>query len=498
MTNSANQNTPDPADTRFDLIIVGAGPAGLSAALTAAGHGLRVVVIDEQHDVGGQIFRQAPSTFQSEPSSAFKSYPFGRQLLAQARQSTQIQWRFGSTAWGVFRKPDHPGVRVAINRGNQAALIDGAALLIATGAYDLPVAFPGWTLPGVMSAGGVQTLMKSQFLRPGKRFVLAGSHPLLLLVADLLVESGAQVAEVAIARPKPALAELLSSWRALPGHLNLFRQTADALSNLRRHRVPIRFSTLLTRAMGHQAVEQVALSDATPAWEPIAGTERTLQADALVTGYGLLASTELARQAGCASVWRPAQGGWIIAHDERMRTSQPRIFVAGEPAGIGGAELAAIEGRIAALQAVLDLRGGTPDQSIQESLHREDDAHRKTSRFSDTVLQFFEPRMDALARLATPETTICRCEEVTAGAVQSFLADNPHVSDVNSVKLACRTGMGYCQGRYCQHTVAHILAATREVEVGTLGAFTARAPVKPVPVAALASLQEPARCGSRP
>ncbi|CAB3875507.1 Hydrogen cyanide synthase subunit HcnB [Achromobacter anxifer] len=490
MLNSANHNTAEQADTCFDLVVVGAGPAGLAAALTAADHGLRVVVIDEQHDVGGQIFRQAPSTFQSEPSSAFKSYPFGRQLLERARQSTQIQWRFGCTAWGIFRTPDQSGVRVAINRGNHAALIDGAALLIATGAYDLPVAFPGWTLPGVMSAGGVQTLMKSQFLRPGMRFVLAGSHPLLLLVADLLIESGAQVAEVAIARPKPSLAELLSAWRALPGHLNLFRQMAGALGNLRRHRVPIRFGTLLTRAIGNQAVEQVVLSDATPAWEPIAGTERTLQADTLVTGYGLLASTELARQAGCASIWRPAEGGWIVSHDERMRTSQPRIFVAGEPAGIGGAEMAAIEGRIAALQAVLDVRGGTADQTILESLRREDDARRKASRFSSAVLQFFEPRLDALAGLATPETTICRCEEVTAGAVQSFLAENPHASDVNSVKLACRTGMGFCQGRYCQHTVTHMLAAARGLDAGALGAFTARAPVKPVPVAALADLRE--------
>ncbi|QKH35078.1 FAD-dependent oxidoreductase [Achromobacter pestifer] len=490
MLNSANQNTAEQADTQFDLIIVGAGPAGLSAALTAADHGLRVVVIDEQHDVGGQIFRQAPSTFQSEPSSAFKSYPFGRKLLEQARQSTQIQWRFGSTAWGVFRRPDHPGVRVGINCGSHAAMIDGAALLIATGAYDLPVAFPGWTLPGVMSAGGVQTLMKSQFLRPGRRFVLAGSHPLLLLVADLLVESGAEVAEVAIARPKPSLAELLSSWRALPGHLDLFRQAASALRNLRRHRVPIRFATLLTRASGNGAVEQVVLSNATPEWEPIAGTERALQTDILVTGYGLLASTELARQAGCATVWRPGQGGWIVSHDERMRTSRPRVFVAGEPAGIGGAEMAAIEGRIAALQAVLDLRGGAPDQAIQASLRQEDNARRKASRFSEAVLRFFEPRLDALTKLATPQTTVCRCEEVTAGAVQSFLADNPHASDVNSVKLACRTGMGFCQGRYCQHTVAHMVAATRKMEVDAAGAFTARAPVKPVPVAALAGLLE--------
>ena len=208
-----------------------------------------------------------------------------------------------------------------------------------------------------MSAGGVQTLMKSQFLRPGQRFVLAGSHPLLLLVADLLLKSGAQVAEVAFARPAPGLADMLSHWRALPGHFAPLKEAARALLNLRRQRVPIRFGTLITRAEGEQQVQRVTLSCVTPTWEPVAGSERSLEADTLVVGYGLLASSELARQAGCAMQWKPAEGGWTVVHDEQMRTSQSRIFVAGEPAGVGGAELAAIEGRIAALQATLDLRG---------------------------------------------------------------------------------------------------------------------------------------------
>ena len=140
-----------------------------------------------------------------------------------------------------------------------------------------------------MSAGGVQTLMKSQFLRPGQRFVLAGSHPLLLLVADLLLKSGAQVAEVAFARPAPGLADMLSHWRALPGHFAPLKEAARALLNLRRQRVPIRFGTLITRAEGEQQVQRVTLSCVTPTWEPVAGSERSLEADTLVVGYGLLA-----------------------------------------------------------------------------------------------------------------------------------------------------------------------------------------------------------------
>ena len=150
---------------------------------------------------------------------------------------------------------------------------------------------------------------------------------------------------------------MLSHWRALPGHFAPLKEAARALLNLRRQRVPIRFGTLITRAEGEQQVQRVTLSCVTPTWEPVAGSERSLEADTLVVGYGLLASSELARQAGCAMQWKPAEGGWTVVHDEQMRTSQSRIFVAGEPAGVGGAELAAIEGRIAALQATLDLRG---------------------------------------------------------------------------------------------------------------------------------------------
>ena len=472
----------------IDLIVVGAGPAGLSAAVTTADQGLRVVVVDEQHDLGGQIFRQPPQGFRSPPSSAFKSHAFGEPLIELARRSKAIEWRLGHLAWGVFRAPEGGRVRLAISQGDDTEVLEGRSLLIATGAYDLPVAFPGWTLPGVMSAGGVQTLAKSQFLRAGQRFVLAGSHPLLLLVADLLLQAGGEVLEVAIARPRPALHELLAGWSAVPGHVGLLAQAAKALHNLQRHGVPVRFNTLVLRAAGDEAVQQVSLCDADDTWRALPGTERVHQADTLVVGYGLLASSELARQAGCAVRWRPAEGGWIVQHDERMRTSVDGVYVAGEPAGVGGAELAFLQGRLAALDVVAASRGEPPAQALALDLQRTRRAIAKARRFTDLVLRFFEPRLDALARLATDGTVVCRCEEVTAGTVRQFLADNPHVSDVNGVKLACRTGMGYCQGRYCQHTVAQLLAQARGADVAGLGVFTAQAPIKPVPVMALARL----------
>lgn len=472
----------------YDLLVVGAGPAGLSAALEAAGRGLKVAVIDEQHAPGGQIFRQPPDRFQLPDGGPAPAYPFGAELLRRARADTRIAWHYGATAWGVFREPQQARLRVGIGSGDAGAILDGRALLIATGAYDLPVAFPGWTLPGVMSAGGVQTLLKSQFLRPGKRFVLAGSHPLLLLVADLLLKSGATVLEVAIARPRPGLGELLRGWRALPGHLGLMLQATRAVWNLKRHRVPLRFGSMIKAASGGEAVEAVTMQDVDRSWQPLPGTERRLEADTLVVGYGLLASTELARQAGCAVDYGPREGGWIVRRDATMRSSVDGIWVAGEPGGVGGAELAHLEGRLAALDVARALAAPAqrPADAELDGVRR---AIRKAHRFSDVVLDFFAPDLAALARLASGDTLVCRCEEVGADEVRGFLRANPHVSDVNSVKLACRTGMGMCQGRYCQHTTAQLLSEATGKPVERLGHYTARAPVKPVSVIALANLK---------
>lgn len=464
----------------YDLVVVGAGPAGLSAALLASEAGLKVAVVDEQAAPGGQIFRQPPARFNAPPSSAFATYPFGAKLIEQARSNTRIQWHYSSSAWGVFH-PAHGGVQLAVLTGERSSLLDCKKLLIATGAYDLPVAFPGWTLPGVMTAGGVQTLLKSQFLCSSQRYVLAGSHPLLLLLAGQLLDAGAHIHEVAIARPRPRISELLAGWRAMPGHWRLFAQLGSILFKLWRNRVPLRFSTVVTGAQGSHAVERVTLSKVDTNWAPLAGTERSHDADGLAIGYGLLASTELARQAGCSVNWNPERGGWVVDHDATMRSSREHIYVAGEPCGVAGAEMAHCQGRLAGVAIVAALK---PDAAPPALAARR--ALGRAKPFADTVARFFAPRLDALAKLADSDTLICRCEDVTAGQVCGFLKDHPHVSSVNSVKLACRSGMGPCQGRYCQHTVAQLVSAERNIAVTQTGAYTAQAPIKPIPLTSLA------------
>ncbi|MFD0514375.1 (2Fe-2S)-binding protein [Streptomyces aureus] len=214
---------------------------------------------------------------------------------------------------------------------------------------------------------------------------------------------------------------------------------------------------------------------------------RQVPASHLVLGYGFSASTELARQIGCDLVYDSPRGGWVVAHDERLQTSVPHVFVAGEPTGVAGADQSHAEGALAALGVAVSLGCAVPRASFTEA-----ERHiRKATQFSTVVQRMFEPAREALGDLATRETTICRCELVTRDTLDDFLESSPFVSSVNAVKLSCRTGMGPCQGRYCENSVGAILATARKQPIGLGGRFSAHLPIKPVPVGDLQALDAP-------
>lgn len=474
----------------FDLAIVGAGPAGISAALEASAHGASVVVIDEQHRPGGQIFRQPPAEFAGAAAKFSVGYPWARALLDDAEAHRSIVWKHGTTAFGVFRdKKDDDVIQLAVSGPDGPERISSRRLLIATGAYDLPVAIPGWTLPGVMMAGAVQGFIKSQRLMAGKRLVLAGSHPLLIVVADQLRASGADIAEVAFARGMPGAAESARSLPAVPGHLRLFAETGVAVARLIKAGVKISTNTIATRAIGKGFVEAVELSPVDADWRVI-GESRRIDATTLVLGYGFLPSTELARQAGCEMLWNSPKGGWVVAHNDRMQTSSSGIYVAGEPTGVAGAGQSRAEGALAGAAIAEDL-GLAKRTTAAKSITRARRKVHQAEHFSNVVQQMFEPRREALAALASPETIVCRCEETTCGHIKDVLGKNPQMSTANAVKLECRSGMGPCQGRYCEITVSSIVAAERGRPLTQVGGFTTHIPVKPVPVGALTVLDEP-------
>jgi thioredoxin reductase/bacterioferritin-associated ferredoxin len=475
------------ASRQHQLIIVGAGPAGMAAALEAAECGIDVLIVDEQRRIGGQIFRRTPKEFRGEGRLA-EGYSWAPDLIARVEQHDRISFMGGATVFGVFlaEKESGPRIEVVLSSGDGAHRRQCERLLIATGAFDLPVAFPGWTLPGVFTAGAVQSFIKAQKLLPGARFVVAGSHPLQIIVADQLRAAGAHVAEVSIARGWFSPRELVSSLGAIPGHLRLMLSLAGAVGRLLAARIPIRWGSVVIEAQPGESTSQLAgvtIARCDRHWRPT-GEHRHIAVDSLVLGYGFSASTELARQIGCQLLYNSAAGGWLVAHDAELETSVSGVYVAGEPTGVAGAEQSRAEGMLAGHSIARSL-GVEPSAARVRHAGK---TLRTARRFSRVVHSLFAPQRRGLSELAKRDTVICRCERVSRGRIDQTIEDNPYMRSVSAVKLETRCGMGPCQGRYCESSLAQILADQRGRTVSEVGVFAAHIPVKPVPLSAYEAL----------
>lgn len=478
-----------------DLVVIGAGPAGMAGALAAAEAGLDVLVIDEQARAGGQIFRRPPAEF-GEKHGKYAPYTWAAELIERFEAHPRIEACFRSTVYGVLRDREEEGsmrLQVAVHTPGGGELVETKRILLATGAYDMSVAFPGWTKPGVMMAGAVQSLLKSQKVLAGRNLVLAGSHPLLLVLAEQLLDAGANIAELAFARGLPGIGEMIVAAPAAPGHLGVFVEAGKAVAKIASRGVKVTTRTIVTEAFsdaGGSSVNGVGLVKVDSQWRPT-GEVRRVESDLLVVGYGFTPSTELARQAGCAMQWDSQLGGWVVQHTDRFETTAEGIYVAGEPTGVSGAEQSWAEGRVAGLRIAEGLVGGDSNTAarIDSELRLAERKLRGAGRFSKVVQSMFEPNRHALAELSAHDgTLVCRCELVATETIDGVLDANPFVSSANAVKLECRSGMGPCQGRYCEGTVTARVAKARGISFDEVGHFTAHLPVKPVPVEAYRQL----------
>ncbi|QIM17705.1 FAD-dependent oxidoreductase [Leucobacter coleopterorum] len=475
------------------LLVVGAGPAGMAGALAAADSGFDVLVVDEQARAGGQIFRRPPQAFGG--TSHFGPYTWAGDLIERFEAHPRISTSFRSTAYGVLRDRDELGMRlcVGVHTPNGGERVSTDRILIATGAYDMPVAFPGWTSPGVMTVGAAQSLLKSQKVLAGRRVILAGSHPLLLIAAEQLLDAGAEIAEVAFARALPNMAEMASALSAAPGHLRVFAEAGRAVTRLLTRGVKVSKRTIVTEAVGGKAVTGVRLANVDKNWRTV-GRTREVHGDLLLLGYGFSPSTELARQAGCEMQWDSRLGGWVVAHDESFATSAEGIYIAGEPTGVSGAEQSWAEGWNAGLHIArsLEVEAGRSAGKIQTELAQARRLLQRSGKFSRVVQSMFEPNREALVALSNPkDTTVCRCELVTSDRIDEVLRNNPFISSGSAVKLECRSGMGPCQGRYCESTVAGRVAQSRGASIESSGFFAAHLPVKPVSLETYRMLSDP-------
>lgn len=457
-----------------DLAVIGAGPAGLSAALAAARAGARVLLLDEYSQPGGQYMKQLAQGFSVPDTSRLDDEMQRGAALAQAVRDAGVVIEPSTLVLASFA----PG-ELAISRRGEPALVRARAIVVATGAHERAIAFPGWDLPGVMTPGGAQTLAKTQRVLPGRRIVLAGSGPFLMPVAKSLLAIGAEIVAVfETTRPRAWSPHVLR----LAGHGERVREALAYRRMLRAARVPVHFNHIVVEAVGTDAVERVRVVPCDDAGRVRIGAGyREIEADALCVGYGFVPAVQLTRALGCAHRHAPVRGGWVPEHDQDMRTTVANVFVAGEVAGIGGAPVAAAEGQLAGLAAARTLGCTVDDRALAQA--RRERAHRR--RFADLVGELF-PVKPAYYAPITDATIVCRCEEVTAGEVRRAAAE--WGGELNFIKGVTRCGMGYCQGRICGSIVEALVCQTLGIHPGSAGALTVRTPLKPVPVEVLAGL----------
>ncbi|MBC3841238.1 FAD-dependent oxidoreductase [Streptacidiphilus sp. 4-A2] len=441
-------------DDLADLAVIGAGPAGTAAVNAAADLGLSCVLLDAGALPGGQFYRQpAPGLRAAEPQALHHHWPVFAGLLRRLerhRAAGRVRYLPGHHVWSVSGSAGQWRVHaVGGPEGDTALTVPARAVLCATGSHERQLPFPGWTLPGVVGAGGAQAMLKSGLVLPGRRVVVAGSGPLLLAVAVSLARAGAEVPLVAEASGYAGYARRPGALAANPGKL---AEGAAHAAWLLRHRVRVRTRSAVVAAHGGDRVEAVTVARLDRDWRPVPGTGRTVACDALAVGHGLLPQLELALALGCRVRTLP-DGSPALEVDAGQLTSVPGFWAAGESTGVGGAELALLEGELTARSVASALGRAQPGENpgrLRTLLRR-----RAALRgFAELMAERHRPGA-GWADWLSADTEVCRCEEVTAQEVREAV-DELGAGDVRTVKLLTRAGMGWCQGRMCGPAVARL------------------------------------------
>ncbi|MFE2457482.1 NAD(P)/FAD-dependent oxidoreductase [Streptomyces sp. NPDC059402] len=468
-----------------DLVVVGAGPAGMAATATALAGGLRVVLVDSGTALGGQYWRHPPEHGRAalptdDLHHGLREYRALCRALTAHRATGRLDLRLEHHAWSAVREGDGFAVHVVDRRAaprETAGVLRAPRLLVATGAYDRQLPFPGWDLPGVLTAGGLQALLKGGGVAAGSRVVLGGTGPFLLPVAAGLAARGVEVVAVCEAAHP-------SAWLRRPGPLlrnpAKWVEGAGYAAVLARHRVPVRPRTAIVAAEGGERVTSVRIASLTPDGRPRPGTERRVEVDAVGVGWGFAPQLDLLVPLGCALA-DSADGNAVAVVDAGQRTTVPGLYTAGETCGVGGAALAVNEGRLAARSVLTDSAAGVGHVRVNRRLAAVRSAVARQRAFA-RAMALAHPVPPAWSSWLTDETVVCRCEEVTAGAVRTARADGAH--DHRQVKQLTRAGMGWCQGRMCGPAVHCLTARERAYEPAE------RLVATPVTLGALADLDE--------
>lgn len=454
-----------------EILVIGGGPGGLMAACVAAEAGAEVTLLDERPKLGGQFYKQ-PTAPDACPPAMIRDRQFadGRALIDRARRSG-ADLRSNVEIWGAFAPNE-----IAAHDGARSVIFRPRRIIVAAGAFERGLPLPGWTLPGVMTTGAAQTLLRSYGVLPGRRILVAGNGPLNLQVALELKQAGADIVAVAELARAPYLTAFHDLYRMATSAPGLLAKGARYLARLRLAGVPVQYEK------GLASVEKT--DSGLRAWigRSRAGgvdADTAFDVDAVCMGYGFQPNNDILRSLDCGHAFDQVQGHLVTRRNDDCETTVPGIYAVGDCCGLGGAPAALEEGLIAAT-AVIESLGRPLSAKLsaaRRTAHRQLRSHR---RFQAALWRMFAaPRFQH--ELARPNTAICRCENVDLESVEAALSDGD--PSIGEVKRRTRLGMGPCQGRYCAPIVAAMLAERQGRPIDEMAFFAPRAPVKPIRIA---------------
>lgn len=453
--------------TRWDVIVVGAGPAGMACAASCAEQGMGVLVLDEQPSPGGQIYRNIERQRDKVLAVLGQEYVRGAGLATRLRVSG-AEYIPLSKVWKV-----EPDGRVCFSRNGSSREVQGKRVVLAIGAMERPVPFSGWTLPGVVGAGGVDAFLKSDGMVPQGPVAIAGSGPIMLLVVGHLNKLGVEVNSFFDTTPSLSVLSVLPH---LPAALRRVDYLAKGVAMLMETR---KAAGQYTRGVSHY--EAVGTDHVTTVVAHKHGKALTVPASTLLVHEGIIPRTEFTRQLRLAHKWDSVQRYWYPDIDEDGRTSSPAIFVAGDSGFVHGGIAAELKGEITALAIAADLgKGGASYEKRQMSL-RKQLAHELLPRpFVDAM---YSPRQNLSA--VDDDVTVCRCEEVTAKTIRALVSSGQTAPE--QVKAVSRCGMGPCQGRMCSSSLIEIMASETGGNAQDLPPLNVRPPVRNIGLGELAN-----------
>jgi len=464
----SSRNTTDVC---YDLAIIGAGPAGMAAAAEAGQLGLATVLIDEQEEAGGQIYRAIERAPLADEGILGSDYYKGRSLL-KAMQASHTDYLPGTTVWDV-----EDDLTLNVSHHGRSRQVRARRLLIATGAQERPVPFTGWTLPGVMTCGAAQVLLKNSALVPSAPLVLAGSGPLMLLVASQLSYAGVPIKALLDTTPRE---NYFRAARYSPGalrNLKLLLKGVGLLRTLKRSGVPhiTGVESLRAESGKDDHLDKV--------YYRRKGADHELDCRSLLVHQGVVPNVQLTRALELKHRWNEQQQCWNPHADVWGETSRAGIFVAGDSSGIAGAQAAEEAGRLSVLQIAKQLGQLEEDTRNKRAvpIRRRLGPHQAIRPFLDVLYQPARPFL-----IPEDDTIVCRCEEITAGELRS-IAD-AGCQGPNQAKAFSRAGMGPCQGRLCGLTVSQVLAERNNQSIDAVGYYHIRPPIKPLTIGELADI----------